>query len=182
MNQHLSNPHTSEARNYIHQRLKNFASAANSSGRCSGLAQFIGCISDPEVIKKILAWINLYTPIRIDTSGKVLLFLVPSNLIGTYNLAAANLNPYYSINIPSIIERESSVAHRQSHRRIGSRSQLSDKQFAEKNIKLAFEKFFNDPCLSNKNHLIEQIQKFNLVPVARGSVTVSGGLPSLGRR
>ena len=53
MNQHLSNPHTSEARNYIHQRLKNFASAANSSGRCSGLAQFIGCISDPEVIKKI---------------------------------------------------------------------------------------------------------------------------------
>ena len=106
---------------------------------------------------------------------------MPTNLIGTYNLAAANLNPSYSINIPPIIERES-VAHRQSHRRIGSRSQLSDRQFAEKNIKLALEKFFNDPCLSNKNHLIEQIQKFNLVPVARGSVTVSGGLPSLGRR
>jgi hypothetical protein len=169
---------STEGRKYIHHRLLTIARNANSVGKCKGLLGFIHEIDDENEIKKIYAWIKLYTPIRIDSSGKILLFTVPSTLVGKYDLTAAALNPYYSIDLDPVSAPQVS----RTIRTVGNKTQLNERQFIKKNIKFALEQFLLSPNTSNKNKLINLLDSFPNHSSGRGSMFISGGLPGLGRR
>ncbi|CAB4920759.1 unannotated protein [freshwater metagenome] len=173
---------TSEGRKYIHERLINFARAANTNGKCAGLAEFIRNVPDTKVIEQIHKWIKLYTPIRIDPSGNDLLFIVPTKLKGTYDFASGSLNPYYSIELVSIAIRPKLSNSMKIDLVIAPKTQLNDTQFKKKNIKLALDKFFDDPCSSNKQRLIELIEDVPMTKARRGSIFVQGGSPGSSRR
>jgi hypothetical protein len=164
---------TKEGRDFIHEKLKALASTAHHQRRSKGIGSFIKSIKDPKVVNAINLWIEKYTSICIERRDTGVHYMPPYATTPIKDLAAGFMNPYYSIELVSSYDIKSRTV--QSLEK-GRKTQLSDTQFKQKDLKLALSNFIDDPSITMRDRLITLINEFPLVKGAgRGSILIQGG-------
>lgn len=163
---------TKEGRAFLHEKLLSFARSSNTNATHAGLNKFIRSIKDPQVRELACAWLVKFSPLRKNQIEGNAVFGVETKLVGKYDMGAAALNPYYSMELKTNIQAPKSTRsnnHQATH-------QLSDTQFRHKTIKLALNNFLDSPSLSGRERLIQLINNEPLTKSLRGgSFFVQGG-------
>jgi len=171
-------PKTAEERKDLHHQLVEFARIAVQTNKTKGLAPLIRKLNDSKVEDQINTWLQLYTPIKVSISNDGRPEYRSSTIFPKdFDLTSASLEPYYSVepNIQEISPKKvfDRSLHTQKHN-------LSDREFQKKIIRAALEEALKDPSDITKNKVIGLLKSFDKA-VRKGSPTVSGGLPGLGK-
>ena len=172
-------PVTLEQRKKIHDNLCAFT--FNPTGY-RGLTAYIRKITSSHDLKQVIKWIDLYSPLEIEKQvNGSLIFKNKKNgkLLSHQN--AVN-NPYYLI---QSIQSKAELFKATTILPPGTKgaSQTSKKEFDKKVIKGCLEDFLKNPTSQNKKRLDSLLDSYLDTPTPqRGTLTISAGLPSLGKK
>jgi len=172
-------PSTPEGRKAIHRYLVEYSKEIIRGGKVAGLNSFIKSFSDARIERQIQIWLQKFSPIAVlvGRDGKIF-YKEKLNLSPDFDIGRGALEPFYSIEVPSEkIDKKINLSSKQPRPKIN----LSDREFQKKIIRLALEDFLRSPTRQNRGKVIKLINGFGEA-VRVGSPTVSGGLPSLGKR
>ena len=97
---------TKEGRDFIHEKLKAFASKAHHERRSKGIGSFIQSIKDPKVVNAINLWIAKYTSICIERRDTGICYMPPYATTPIKDLAAS----FFIVNKSMVIHIYSSTS------------------------------------------------------------------------
>lgn len=171
-------PSTKEQRKAVHEYLVELSKSVIRGGTTKGLNAFIRSIKDVYIQSQINSWIIMYSPIQINfENDNKAHYKRKENISNAFDMTSANLDPYYSLTPkPLEVNKVKLVGIAKKSQRVN----LSDREFQKKIIRGALEEALKDPSGFMKNKAIELIESFDKA-IRRGSPTVSGGLPGLGK-
>lgn len=150
-----------------------------NGGKTKGLSSFIRSMNDERTESQINSWLKMYSPIEVRYENDHKAHYYPKKNVSTFfDLTSANLDPYYSVEPRSLKTNKGTTS---STPKPSQKQNLSDREFQKVVIRKALETALKDPSILNKKKVIDLLQSFDKAKF-RGSPTVSGGLPGLGKK
>lgn len=169
-----------------HRKLIEFAEHAVRQEQCKGLCRFMSKIKLESTRNQMLMWIKKFTPIvcvgpQIDKPQKIH-FTVDKRLFQNFDLGPARLNPYYSLDVASELKSHP-VDKAKAFPRALRQSPLSDKEFEEKTLRSALNRFLDEPSLENRAKMSALLDAYmHRGSAIRHSPFLQAGAPGLGKR
>jgi len=171
-------PSTQEQRKSVQTYLVDVCRSVMHGGKAKGLSKFIRSMNDTYTESQINSWLRMYSPIEVRFENDHRTHYYPKQSASTsFDLTSANLDPYYSITPSPLHSGTVKIVDISKH---SQKHNLSDREFQKKIIRTALEEALKDPSDLAKNKVISLLQIFDKA-IRRGSPTVSGGLPGLGK-
>ena len=171
-------PSTPEQRKAVHKHLLDFCKCVMHGGKTKGLSKFIRSMNDAHTESQINSWLNMHSPIEVRFENDHRAHYYPKKGASTsFDLTSANLDPYYSITPKPPLSGTAKIFDKSTR---SQNHNLSDREFQKKIIRGALEEALKDPSDLTKNKVISLLQIFDKA-IRKGSPTVSGGLPGLGK-
>lgn len=169
---------TKEQRKAIHEYLIEISKNVMHGGTTKGLNAFIRNIKDLYIQSQIHSWLSIHSPIQVTFGNDNIPNYNPKKgLLSTFDLTSANLDPYYSLAPRPLKVKKVKLT---SISKQAQTVNLSDREFEKKIIRGALEELLRNPTDATKSKIAALIQSFDKA-IRRGSPTVSGGLPGLGK-
>jgi len=171
-------PNTLEERKKIHKSICGYAFHPKGP---SGLTAYLKRITNAYDLRQIIKWIELYSKIEVEKEvNGAFLFRKKAN----HDLFSPKIGlekPYYEIDVTSKSDRYKALTLIPPSTK-GS-TQKSSKDFQKKVLKSCLDDFLASPSLENQKRLNNLIESYINSPSTKGGrITVSGGLPGLGKR
>lgn len=173
-------PNTLDQRKKVHESLCQFS--YNPKG-FSGFSKYLkNKINNLDDLKKIINWITLYSSLEVENQTNGYFLFRRKKNADLYPRQNAVNNPYYLIqSTPTKTELFRAVTVLPPSSK--SSSQTSKKEFDKKVIKGCVDEFLKNPTAQNKKRLDSLLHSYLDDPtVQRGTLTISAGLPSLGKK
>lgn len=173
-------PNTLDQRKKVHESLCQFS--YNPKG-FSGFSKYLkNKINNLDDLKKIINWITLYSSLEVEKEVNGFYLFRRKKNAELYPRQNAVNNPYYlNQSTPSKAELFKATTILPASTK--SASQTSKKEFDKKVIKGCLDDFLKNPTAQNKKRLDSLLDNYLDTPTSqRGTLTISAGLPSLGKK
>jgi len=171
-------PSTLEERKKIHKSICGYAFHPKGP---SGLTAYLKRITNAYDLRQIMKWIQIYSKIEVEKEVNGA-FLFRKKADHDLFLPKIGLEkPYYEIDVTSKSDLYKALTLIPPSSKAAT--QKSNKDFQKKVLKNCLDEFLASPSLENQKRLNNLIDSYiNSSGTKGGRITVSGGLPGLGKR
>ena len=171
-------PSSIEDRERIHWGLCSYV--FNNDGH-RGLTGFMKKVTNNDDLQKILRWLEIYSTVEIENQVNGSYLFRKKKNSDTFSPKLGREKPYYEMDLMSRADRFKALTLLPPSTK--GATQKSNKDFQKKVLKSCLDDFLTSPSLENQKRLNNLIESYINSPSTKGGrITVSGGLPGLGKR